>query len=114
MLDSAVDKRSLRVLISSYDFPPIPYDLAEAFNRAGVEVSLLITSYGTEPPFFRYLIKCVNKFVRHFRFITGKTIRFFEKHLLGIAKAHNRRHCICIFSWLQLYIPFLRNCPKRI
>ena len=61
MLDSAVDKRSLRVLISSYDFPPIPYDLAEAFNRAGVEVSLLITSYGTEPPFFRYLIKCVNK-----------------------------------------------------
>ena len=80
MVDSAVNKRSLRVLISSYDFPPIPYDLAEAFNRANVEVFLLITSYGTEPAFYRFVIKRVNKFVRHFRFFTGKVFSFFEKH----------------------------------
>jgi spore maturation protein CgeB len=80
MTHFAVDKRPLRLLISSYDFPPIPYDLAEAFNRVNVEVFLLITSYGTEPAFYRFVIKRVNKFLRHFRFMTGKAISFFEKH----------------------------------
>lgn len=69
----------LRVLISSYDFPPIPYDLADAFKRAGAEVCFVNTSNGTEPAFFRRVIKPVNQFVRHFRSLTGP-VRFFASH----------------------------------
>jgi glycosyltransferase involved in cell wall biosynthesis len=57
-----------KILITYHEFPPIAYDLADAFQRLGIETELFITSHH-EHWFYKHIIKRVNKLARNCRLI---------------------------------------------